>query len=56
MCFDEHELRHLHLLFPCGHRCVCAACAAVVLARPLARRLCPICDAAIIGSTAVFDI
>jgi hypothetical protein len=41
ICFDEKLRDELHLLSPCGHRCVCAACAALLLARPAASRACP---------------
>jgi hypothetical protein len=56
VCFLDIEVNSLHLLYPCCHRCVCASCAATLLARPPARRVCPICDAFIIGASAVFDI
>jgi hypothetical protein len=41
---------------PCAHRCVCAGCAATLLARPpAARRVCPFCDDALfINASAVF--
>ncbi len=56
VCFDEVELNSLQLLIPCCHRCVCAGCAATLLAHPPARRVCPICDAFIIGASSVFDL
>jgi hypothetical protein len=43
-------------LLPCGHRCVCAGCADLVQARPLAKRNCPACSKPVTGALRVFDI
>jgi hypothetical protein len=56
VCLDETLLDDMLLLVPCGHRCACGACAAALLARPLARRMCPICSTAVSGMMRVFDI
>jgi hypothetical protein len=56
-CFAELALEQLRMLWPCGHRCVCAACAAALLALPAdtAARTCPRCSAPVSGAARVFD-
>ena len=43
VCLDSAKT---HLFVPCGHQCVCAGCAASIMAlRPRSSRQCPICRA-----------
>jgi hypothetical protein len=56
VCLEDVALTELLLLWPCTHRCVCAECSAVLLARPPARRLCPICSEPVAGAARVFDV
>jgi hypothetical protein len=47
----------LWLLAPCGHRCVCGACAAMLRATPAAARKCPICGTLVESSVGrVFEL
>ena len=39
-----------HLLFPCGHKCLCVDCA-----DPSVITLCPLCRRPVVGITEVFD-
>jgi hypothetical protein len=55
ICFLDVLQDDLLLLSPCGHRCVCAECAAVLTARPPASRLCPKCRVPVLCATRVFD-
>ena len=56
VCFLDIQLDELLLLMPCGHRCVCQACADALLALPPpALRLCPKCRKAVIGAVHVYD-
>jgi hypothetical protein len=45
----------MHVLAPCGHRCVCADCGQALLARPAPQRLCPLCSEAVLCAMRVFD-
>jgi hypothetical protein len=56
VCLDETLVRELRLLSPCGHRCVCADCAAALLARPPGARLCPLCSEAVLHAVRVWDL
>jgi hypothetical protein len=55
VCLEARPLQELRLLAPCGHRCVCAACAAGLLAAPHAQRKCPKCRVTIVYVTRVYD-
>jgi hypothetical protein len=55
VCLDDVPAADLHLLFPCGHRCVCEACAAAVMAAEAAARRCPKCRAAVMGAARVYE-
>jgi hypothetical protein len=55
ICFLDVVQDDLRLLSPCGHRCVCVECAAVLMARPPAARLCPKCREPVVFATRVFD-
>lgn len=55
VCLDDVAAADLHLLFPCGHRCVCEACAATVMAADPAARRCPKCRAAVVGAARVYE-
>ncbi len=55
VCLEARPLQELRLLAPCGHRCVCAPCAAGLLAAPHAQRKCPKCRVAIVYVTRVYD-
>jgi hypothetical protein len=55
VCLDDVAAADLHLLFPCGHRCVCEACAATVMAADPAARRCPKCRAAVTSTVRVFE-
>jgi len=55
VCLDDVAAADLHLLFPCGHRCVCEACAAAVMAADPAMRRCPKCRAAVVGAARVYE-
>jgi uncharacterized coiled-coil protein SlyX len=53
MCCICHESKSRHELFalvPCGHRCVCAGCASLMMHKP-----CPVCRTATIMAMRVFD-
>jgi hypothetical protein len=55
VCFEDVTLEELLLLYPCGHRCVCQACAdALVAIQPETRR-CPKCRKGVLGATRVFS-
>jgi hypothetical protein len=57
VCFADVTLEELLLLYPCGHRCVCQACAdALVAIAPPAERLCPSCRKDVLGATRVFTV
>jgi hypothetical protein len=53
ICFLRLPVAELRLLAPCGHRCVCGACAGALLA---ASRGCPICGVTVVYATRVFDL
>jgi hypothetical protein len=55
VCFEDVLVADLLALFPCGHRCVCEACAGLLQARPLATRNCPVCSEPVLGAMRVFD-
>jgi hypothetical protein len=55
VCLLDVAVSQLLLLAPCGHRCVCAGCAATLMTRPPAARLCPKCREGILCATRVFD-
>ena len=57
VCLDEMPLSALMLIVPCGHRCVCASCAASIagLAMVAARR-CPICRGQLTLAIRVHDV
>ena len=55
VCLDDVALGCMHVLFPCGHRCMCQACAEALMAADAAARRCPKCRAAVLGSARVFD-
>ncbi len=52
---EEMDAGALLLLFPCGHRCICAACAATLQAAPPAARRCPKCREPLLGVSRVFE-
>jgi hypothetical protein len=56
VCFDPTPMTELKAFFPCGHRCVCDACADLVCARPPHRRACPLCSEPVVGAMRVFDM
>jgi hypothetical protein len=56
VCFEETAVPELRLLAPCGHRCVCTACAALLLQRLPERRSCPLCGEAVASATRVWDM
>jgi hypothetical protein len=56
VCLDDILADELRLISPCGHRCICAECGAALLARPPARRLCPICSAPVGVVVRVYDV
>ena len=41
-----------HLVFPCGHKCLCGGCAALI---GKSLHVCPVCNTAAIGATRVWD-
>jgi hypothetical protein len=55
VCLDDVTLEELRLLAPCGHRCVCGACADALCARPPQARLCPKCRVPITSACHVYD-
>jgi hypothetical protein len=55
VCLLDVPQNELHLLMLCGHRCVCAECAAALMARPPASRLCPKCREPVLRAAPVFD-
>jgi hypothetical protein len=55
VCLLDLPQNELHLLMFCGHRCVCAECAAALMARPPASRLCPKCREPVLRAAPVFD-
>ncbi len=55
ICLLDVPQSELHLLMLCGHRCVCGECAAVLMARPPASRLCPKCREPVVRAAPVFD-
>jgi hypothetical protein len=57
VCFEDVTLEELLLLYPCGHRCVCQACADALNAiAPPAERLCPSCRKDVLGATRVYTV
>ena len=48
ICMDQ---RKSHAMFPCGHQCVCEACADQITDKG---ETCPICRAAVIATMAVY--
>jgi hypothetical protein len=54
VCMDRPKST---VLIPCGHRCVCSECAAVLTARskPVEKQICPICRKKIERTLATFD-
>jgi hypothetical protein len=57
VCLDDVTVEELLLLYPCGHRCVCQACAdALVAIAPPAERLCPSCRMDVHGATRVYTV
>jgi hypothetical protein len=56
VCFDPVATTELRALFPCGHRCVCEACAELLCARPPERRACPLCSEPVVGAMRVYDM
>jgi hypothetical protein len=56
VCFLDVLSGDLLALTPCGHRCVCEACSDVLLARPPASRLCPVCTKAVGGAIRIYDL
>jgi hypothetical protein len=55
VCLHDVLAKDLLLVYPCGHRCMCDACAAMLEARPLEKRLCPKCRAPLRHTMRVFD-
>jgi hypothetical protein len=55
VCLDSFAARELRVLVPCGHRTVCADCAAALLTRPQERRVCPECRGHIASVLRVYD-
>jgi hypothetical protein len=55
VCFEDVLVADVLALFPCGHRCVCEACAGLLQARPVATRNCPVCSKPVAGAMRVFD-
>jgi ankyrin repeat protein len=55
VCMEEMDADALLLLFPCGHRCICAACVATLQAAPPAARRCPKCRVPVQGVSRVFE-
>ena len=51
ICLDAEST---HLLYPCGHQCVCESCATTLVDQDAAAPLCPVCREDIIGSCRVF--
>jgi len=47
ICMDKERT---HLLFPCGHKCLCVDCA-----DPAVITTCPLCRRLVVGITEVFD-
>ncbi len=57
VCFEDVTLEELLLLYPCGHRCVCQACAdALNAVAPPTQRLCPSCRKDVHGATRVYTV
>jgi hypothetical protein len=52
VCLDDVALPDLLLLLPCAHRCVCAGCAAMLLAQA---RPCPKCREPLARATRVYE-
>jgi hypothetical protein len=52
VCLDDVLVADLLLLLPCAHRCVCAACAAALLAEA---RPCPKCREPVARASRVFE-
>jgi hypothetical protein len=55
VCLDDVPPMELLLLYPCGHRCVCQACADALVAVDAAARRCPKCRVAVAGAARVFE-
>jgi hypothetical protein len=55
ICLLDAAVDDLLIIMPCAHRCVCEACAARVMLRPAASRLCPKCREPVVGASRVFD-
>jgi hypothetical protein len=52
ICLDDVQLSEMHALLPCMHRCVCAACADMLLAEA---RPCPKCRESVARAARVFE-
>jgi hypothetical protein len=56
VCLDDVAAETLRFLVPCGHRCVCADCAAALLAMPAEARRCPKCrEPVLLTMTRVYE-
>jgi hypothetical protein len=57
VCFEAVPAGELLAALPCGHRCLCVACAATLLApeAPPHMRACPKCRTELQGAMRVFD-
>jgi hypothetical protein len=52
---DDVPADALLIIFPCGHRCICAACNATLQAQLPAARVCPKCRVPVLGVSRVFE-
>jgi hypothetical protein len=56
VCLEDVPAAALLLIFPCGHRCICAdECNAALQAQPPGARACPKCRAPVLGVSRVFE-
>jgi hypothetical protein len=55
VCLESFSARELRVIVPCGHRIVCADCAAALTAGPAERRLCPECRGQVASVLRVYD-
>ncbi len=53
MCLED--VPELWLILPCAHRCVCKACAALLLSWPVPARKCPKCRKPVASTLRVFE-
>jgi hypothetical protein len=55
VCLFDMPAADLLLIFPCGHRCICGACVAMLEAQPPAARRCPKCREPLLKAVRVFE-